>query len=57
MDLMNGIYLQQAALVPNLSGWSMAGNNRDLESLHQEEWCALAAAMKSGYSEDLKPYI
>lgn len=43
--------------MPNPSGWSMVGENRGLETLHYEEQCALAVAMKSGYSEDLKPYI
>lgn len=40
--------------MPNHSGWSMVGENRDLETLHHEERCALAVAMKSGCSEDLK---
>lgn len=57
LDLIDGIYLQQAALVPNLSGLSVVGENRDLETLHHEERCALAVAIKSGYSEDLKLYI
>lgn len=32
LDLIDGIYLQQAPLMPNLSGWSTVGKNRDLET-------------------------